>query len=129
MAVLAGHFNVATQQRKISEVMFECVFIELHDVGVSTFVICMAIYTFVVRCIVEQPVKSAAGLDIGRNVLVAVEAQRALVRTFERFVTGRAFRLPLGMALYDFTGHDQRLDGRGIDGVSFENCYSNCNSN
>ena len=53
--------------------------------------------------------KPGAGANIGRDVLVTIEAQCSLFGTLELRMAGTAFFFVIGMTFDDFTGHDQRL--------------------
>jgi len=101
---------VLAEQREIRDVMVKAVLVQLHDVGVSAFMIRMTVGTGPTAGRPVKTVKSRLGVDIRVDIFMAVQAKRALLRALERLVTRAAFALEFCVPLDDITRHDQRFD-------------------
>ena len=97
VATFAIGIGVFAQQLEIRQQMVKRRFVEPHDVCVAALMIGMAGRTLCVSDVRGLTVKSAAGGNVIGNILMAVKAQRPLLRSVEWFVAGRTLRLELGM--------------------------------
>ena len=103
-------FSVFSEQWKIREIVIERVFVEMHDIGMPSFMIGMAGSAGRIAGLRRQTMKSRLRGYVSGDVFMTVETQCALFRTFELRVTGSALFFVFGMTLDDPAGHDQRLD-------------------
>jgi len=110
MAIRTRRFDVFAEQCKIREVMVKAVLVKQHDVGVPAFVIYVTIGTGPAARSPVKTVKSRLGIDVCVDILVTVQAKRALLRALECLVTRATFGLEFRMSLDDITRHHQRFD-------------------
>lgn len=78
MAAIAGERLVRAFQIEIGEFVGERFLVELHYIGVSAFVIGVAVLAFGIDRIGTPPVQAAFLLTIGCDILVASHAQPLL---------------------------------------------------
>lgn len=64
--------------------------------------------------------KTCTVVDVACDILVTIETERSLLSSVEELVAGRTLRFDISMALYNFAGHDQRLNGLSITSVTYE---------
>lgn len=113
MTIRTVGLGVLADQREIREVMFERCVVQLHDIGVTAFMIRMTVGAILIERLGISSVVAAFIVDVRSDVLMTIETQRALFGTFESQVTGAALGFVFGMALDDVTGHHQRFDLAG----------------
>lgn len=87
MAGVALCFPMFACQHEVGEIVIEGGFIELHDVGIATFVIGVAFGAVQVSGTRVSTVVSALRIDVRRDVFMAVETKCTLVGLLERQVT------------------------------------------
>lgn len=95
---------------EIGEFVLKGFLVELNDIGVPAFMICMTVSAVLVPGGVVEAVIATVAVIIGRDIFVAVEAKRALLGTLEGLVTGTAFGLVFRMTLDHVARHDQRFN-------------------
>lgn len=110
MAVVTLRLGMVADEREIGPVMIEALPVESHDIGIAAFVVGMASEAGTTAGLPVAAMKAQLHFDVGRDVLVAIEAQGALFVAIEGLVTSLAIGLELRVTLDDFTGHDQGLD-------------------
>ena len=110
VAFATFRFVVLAEQREVGEVMIECLLIELHDIGIPTFVVGVTGGATSIARLGRQAMKTGASVNVGCDVFVTVETQCSLFGTLELRMTGAAFFLVFRMTFDDLTGHDQRLN-------------------
>jgi len=121
-------FGVFAEQRKVREIVIEVGFVELHDIGIATLVIGMALHTGHIRGSPDPSVEACGFFDVCSDVLVAVKAQRALFASLEFLMAQGALAFILRMTLDHFPRHDQGFD-LGMSRVVSEYRQShNCSS-
>ena len=98
-----------TVQRIIRHIMIKCLLTELHDFGVAPLVILVTGTAFRLPG-AAQSVIPVPCLDIGSNILVTIQAQRALLALAERAMARIALLLVPGMPFDETAWHHQRLD-------------------
>ena len=110
VTIAALSVHMTAQQREIRVLVVEVVFIQSDDVSVATLVIGVAPRTRRPARTPVLAVKAGTRIDIGRDFLVAVEAQFTLFAAFETQVAVGALFFVLGVSLYKFARHDQRFE-------------------
>ena len=103
-------FGVFAEQRKVREIVIEVGFVELHDIGIATLVIGMALHTGHIFGSPDPSVEACGFFDVCSDVLVAVKAQRALFASLEFLMAQGALAFILRMTLDHFPRHDQGFD-------------------
>ena len=110
----ARGFDVAAGQRKFGERMVECFAVKAQDIAGPPLVLCVAMLATADDNFRPFAVKAMMGRDIGRNRLVAAEAEVVLGLFGESLVAIAAIGLELGMGVRELAGHHQLLkDGGG----------------
>jgi len=110
VAVAARHSDMCVAKLEVRTRVIEGLAVQLDDVGISSLVIRMTMVAFLLRRLGIAPMKRAAGLAIGRNVLVAGRTESRLRPRRKRFVTVAALLLELGMSGHERPGHDELLE-------------------
>jgi len=110
VAPCARHRLVRVAELEIRECMIERLAVQLHDVGIASLVIGMAMVAFLLCRIWLAPMESLARRAIRGSVLVAVEAEPRLGFSRKRLVTFSALFLKLGMSVDDWPRHDKSLE-------------------
>lgn len=110
VAIFTGGFEVLSYQLEIGNGVIESRLIEIDDVGIATDMIGMTTRTSLIAHVVAQAVEAGVLLDIGRDIVVAIETKIVLLCLFEQFVTLAALALEIGMRFDHFAGHDQFFD-------------------
>jgi len=78
MAIGTRRLDVLAEQGKVRHVVIKPGLIELHDIGIPTFVIGVAVGAGLATGSAVKTVKTGPRFDVGIDVLVAVQAQRTL---------------------------------------------------
>ncbi len=103
-------FSVSSEQWKIREIVIERVFVEMHDIGIPSFMVGMAGRAGGIPGLPGQTMKSRTCAYVGGDLLMTVETQGALFRALELRMAGTAFFFVFGVTFNDLPGHDQRFD-------------------
>ena len=106
----AGEIGVLAFEFKIGSGMVERVAIEIEDIGITAFMIGVALLARQRGLMLELAVKAAFIGNIGRYHIVALHAQLILRLLGERSVTLVAIVLQFRMPLDQFSGHQQRFE-------------------
>lgn len=106
----ARHRLVRLAQLEIREGMIERLAVQLHDVGIPSLVIGMAMVAFLLCRIRLAPMESLARRTIRGSVLVAVEAEPRLGFSRKCLVTFAALLLKLGMSVDNRPRHHQSFE-------------------
>jgi hypothetical protein len=109
MTLVASRRPVRALQLEVRERVVEGLPVELDDVGVSPFVIGVAVPAILFRRIGLTSVQSPAGQPIPRDLLMAGQAQIALGLSRERHVALEAALLQLDVAFDERSRHDEFL--------------------
>ena len=120
VAIDAFNFKVLAQQFEVCKDMIEYCFIKTQDVRAATLMICVACGTRTICNIAGHAVKTCAVVYIKHNVLVAIETQLILPRSFKRNMAGRALGLYVRVPEDDFARHHERLNGLSSNSVTYE---------
>jgi len=107
MATAAIHIGMVALQSKVRVLVIEHLPVQYNDDGIPSLMVCVAVRAIIQPRILEQAVKTDDVADIKGNVLMAVQAQRALLFTIECFMARIAIRLVFGMRCNDLARHDQ----------------------
>ena len=107
---LAGGGRMGAFEPEIGQTMVESRVIERRDLGLSAFVVGVAVLALDAGHICPLAVEARLVGEILGHILVAVEAQLVLYSFFERLVTARAILLEFCMSFDDLTGRDQPLE-------------------
>jgi hypothetical protein len=110
VAAAARHSDVCVAKLEARTRVIERLAVQLDDVGISPLVIRVTMVAFLLRRLGIAPMKRAAGLAIGGNVLVAGGAESRLRPWRKRLVTVAALLLELGMSGHQRPGHDELLE-------------------
>ena len=105
-AVAAGPF-VCSHEHEIRERVIKGFAIELRDVEFPPFVFTVAGFAFGARCLVLTAMKPARRLPVGRNGLVAREAQAGLGLACKGLMASVAVLLQLRVTAAEGSRHDQ----------------------
>jgi signal transduction histidine kinase len=124
MAFATLSFRVFAEQWKVSELMVEGVFVQLHDIGIPAFMIGMAGRTAGVTRVRVQPMESGTAAYIGRDIFMTIQTQGSLFGAFELCVAGIAVLFVLRVTFDNLAGHDERFDlGIGLFGCHEKECH------
>ena len=93
------------RQLEIGQLMIELQAIKLHDIRRAALVFGMAGAALAGAGILHAPVKLSLLLNVNRNILVTVQAQRRLRPYIRAVMAICAVRLLLDMRLAQFAGH------------------------
>ncbi len=107
---------------EIRKSVVEGFLIQLYDVGVSSFMVAMAIGASVFASASKQAMEAGRLLDIERNLFVAIQAKGCLIVAVECRVAGGALRLNVCMAFDYFSRHHQSFNACGIAWLCTKNC-------
>ena len=124
MAIGTGNFVVLAQQVEVGKSVVEGVFFQFYDVGIASFMICMAVCAGVFAGSIKQAVETDSTFDIEGDIFMAIKAQGTLIAALKGRMAGRAFRFDFSMTLNHFSRHDQRLDAGGVAGLCIEESES-----
>ena len=101
---------MAAAQHEIGLAMVETGRIEVHDIGLSTLVLAVTGVAFTTPDTGEPSMKAPLGVDIGPDLLVAVETQSSLAAFLETRMALAAVLLVLGMGLDEVAGQEDRIE-------------------
>jgi len=110
MTAGARHPGVRILEREIRARVIERLGVQLHDVGISPFVIGVTMGAFLLCRSRISPVKTSSGLPIGALLLMTLEAKLGLRPVRERLVAIAALLLELGVPGHEQPGHDKLLE-------------------
>jgi len=111
-----------TLQRVVGVVVIELLAAQLDDVGVAPEVLGVAGATLGGVDTRQSAVEAAMLPDIGRDLLVTVEAQAGLATAVGAVVALRALLFVLGVRAGQLAGHEQRLRVHGLSLPRCEQC-------
>lgn len=120
VAVSASHFCVFSQQFVVGQVMVKVFLVKVYDIGVAPFVIDMAGGAMTTGHVIRTAMKTVAGIDVSRDVLMAVETQPILGAAIEALVTRRALGFSLGVTRDDLARHHQGFNGLRSSGLAHQ---------
>ena len=98
VTIVADHIDVTVAQRKIGQVVIEIVTVEPRDVRIPALVVGVTTRAGRACDIGRQRMKAGSGVQVFRDVLVAVETEVALLLARETRVAVRAFGFGVGMS-------------------------------
>ena len=107
MATAAIYVGMIAFQSKVRVLVIKQLPIQYDDDGIPSLMVCVAVCAIVQPGILEQAVKADDIADIKGDVLMAVQAQRALLVAIECLMAGVAIRLVFSMPCNDRARHDQ----------------------
>ena len=107
VAIAAGGFTMAPDQRAIGEVVIECIFVQHDNAEITTFVVGVTIGTTADFRVIEQPVKACLLTDVSTDVLVTIKTERALLAARKWLMTGGALGFEFSVSLCHRSWHDQ----------------------
>ena len=110
MTAGAWHPGVCIPEAEIRARVVERLGVQLHDVGISPFMIGVTMGAFLLRRSRVAAVKASSGLAVGALLLVAIEAKLGLSPVRERLVAIAALLLELGVSGRERSGHDKLLE-------------------
>ena len=123
MTVVALILGMMANQGKIGEFVIEGRLIQNDDPGVATFVVGVAPGAGGPAGATILAMESRIRLDVRSDLVVAIEAQCALLAALEALVTVGALLLVLGVGFDDLARHDQCLD-LCLSGAGNSQCQS-----
>jgi len=124
VALRALGFAVLAQELEVGEIVVERAFIEMDDIGIPAFMVCMTARTAVIARIAEQSVKPRPIAYVGRDIFMTFEAERTLLCALELGVTCTAVFLVFAMTFNNTARHDQGLNlGIGRFGNDEGKCH------
>ena len=101
MAVRAGHGGVRSQQRKVGPGVRERSVLQLHDIGLATFVLAVACAALGSLRAGQPAMESPVLRDVGSDRFMTGTAERRLARSIGSIVAARAFLLVLRVTRND----------------------------
>lgn len=110
MALVAPGRLVGARKREICEGVIERLPIELDNICVFPFVIGVAIFALLFRCIGLAPMETPACQPVRCDVLMACKTQIALRLPGKRYVTLKALSFELGMPFDERPWRDELLE-------------------
>jgi hypothetical protein len=110
MTAGAWHPGVCIPEGEIRARVVERLGVQLHDVGISPFVIGVTMGAFLLCRSRISPVKTSSGLAVGALLLVTPEAQLGLRPVRKRLVAIAALLLELAVPGHERPGHDKLLE-------------------
>ena len=116
VAAEAGQRAVRAREREFRALVVELEFVQAHDVAIPADVLGMATRALAGSGVRHAAVETVMVAHINSDVLVAVEAKRALTTAVGAVVAVGAGFLELGVRGSKLAGHQQALHGRGMRG-------------
>ena len=110
MATAAFHVRMIAFQCEVRVFVIEQLPVQYDDYGISSLMIRVAVGAIVEPGILEQAMETGDIADVRGNVLVAVEAERALLAAIKCLVARAAFGFVFGMPFDNVARHDQGFD-------------------
>lgn len=110
MTTLAARGSVCAFQAEIGKVVIEGFAVELHDIGIASLVLGMAVIAFLVGRIGAAPVKALFLLSVGCDLLVTVHAKPHLRSLRKGLMAILAILFILCMTFNERARHDQPVE-------------------
>ena len=116
VAAAAAFGCVGSEQRELCQLMVEQARLQSDDVCLATLVLRMAAAALSASGFSVAGMKSSLIVQIGGDVLVAIQAQLFLRAAIEQTVAGAAGLFGIRMRLCHRAGHDQTFQARAASG-------------